>query len=91
MLNLPHCFWLELRGTVTLSTAQIGKCGEMLVQYRLLLLAIESAPMSTDTGIDLVLYSPECASATTVQVKTNLRPKPGAYLDPSSWHRVTRR
>jgi hypothetical protein len=60
-----------------LSTAQIGKCGEMLVQYRLLLLGIESAPMSTDTGIDLVVYSPELASATTVQVKTNLRPKPG--------------
>ncbi|SLM45109.1 hypothetical protein NSND_62542 [Nitrospira sp. ND1] len=43
---------------VALSTAQIGKCGELLVQYRLLLLGVESAPMSTDTGIDLVAYSP---------------------------------
>jgi len=30
----------------------------LLVQYRLLLLGVESAPMSTDTGIDLVAYSP---------------------------------
>lgn len=60
-----------------LSTAQIGKCGELLVQYRLLLLGIESAPMSTDTGIDLVAYSPAISAAVTLQVKTNLRPKPG--------------
>ena len=33
-----------------LTKAQIGKCGEILVQYRFLRLGIESAPMSTDTG-----------------------------------------
>lgn len=60
-----------------LSTAQIGKCGELLVQYRLLLLGIESAPMSTDTGIDLVAYSPSRKYPATIQVKTNLKPKAG--------------
>jgi hypothetical protein len=60
---------------VTLSTAQIGKCGELLVQSRLLKYAIESAPMATDTGIDLVAYAPANRRALTIQVKTNLRPK----------------
>ena len=60
-----------------LTTAQIGKCGEILVQYRLLCLGIESAPMSTDAGIDLVAYSPTRHSAHTIQVKTNLKAKPG--------------
>jgi len=59
------------------STAQIGKCGELLVQYQLLLHGVESAPMSTDTGIDLVTYSPKAARPVTVQVKTNHKPKPG--------------
>lgn len=63
--------------SLKLSTAQIGKCGELLVQYRLLLIGIESAPMSTDTGIDLVAYSPTRAHPATIQVKTNLKPKPG--------------
>ena len=61
----------------SLSTAQIGRCGELLVQYHLLLLGIESAPMSTDTGVDLVAYSPTRESAHTIQVKTNLKSKPG--------------
>src|SRR5687767_2684480 len=60
-----------------LATAQIGKCGELLVQYRLLLLGIESAPMSTDTGVDLVAYSPRLDQAITIQIKTNLKSKPG--------------
>ena len=59
-----------------LTTAQIGRCGELLVQYRLLALGIESAALTTDAGIDLVAYSPQLAQAFTVQVKTNLRPKP---------------
>jgi hypothetical protein len=63
--------------TIKLSTAQIGKSGELFVQYRLLLLGIESAPMCTDTGIDLVAYLPNSKSAITIQVKTNLKPKPG--------------
>lgn len=64
-------------GGVSLSKAQIGKCGELLVQYQLLLRGIESAPMSTDTGIDLVTYSSKLPHPITVQVKTNLQPKPG--------------
>lgn len=62
---------------MSLATAQIGKCGELLVQYRLLLRGIESAPMSTDTGIDLVSYSSALPHPITVQVKTNLQAKPG--------------
>jgi hypothetical protein len=60
-----------------LSTAQIGRCGELLVQYRLLLLGIDSAPMSTDVGIDLVAYSPRRVEPLSIQVKTNLKSKPG--------------
>lgn len=60
-----------------LTTQQIGKCGELLVQYHLLQNAIESAPMTTDSGIDLVAYSTKGGRALTIQVKTNLKPKPG--------------
>ena len=59
------------------TTAQIGKAGELLVQIRLLLLGIDSAAMSTDAGIDLVAYSSLSRRAITIQVKTNLKPKPG--------------
>ncbi|MBV7417904.1 hypothetical protein KW830_05485 [Comamonas sp. CMM03] len=62
---------------MSLAKAQIGKCGELLVQYHLLLRGIESAPMSTDTGIDLVTYSPRIPHPITIQVKTNLKSKPG--------------
>ncbi len=40
----------------TLTTQQRGRCGEILVQYTLLKYGIESAPLTTDTGIDLVVY-----------------------------------
>ena len=59
-----------------LTKAQIGRCGELLVQYRLLTQGIESAALTTDAGVDLVAYAPRLARAFTVQVKTNLRPKP---------------
>ena len=32
--------------------------------------------MTTDAGVDLVVYAPHSKRALTVQVKTNLRPKP---------------
>lgn len=48
---------------------QIGKCGELLVQYRLLLRGIESAQMTTDAGIDLVAYAPGAQRTNTIQVK----------------------
>ena len=60
-----------------LNTQQIGKLGELLVQYRLLSFGIESAHLTTDSGIDLVAYSPYRKAAFTIQIKTNLQPKPG--------------
>ncbi|WP_447742947.1 hypothetical protein [Variovorax boronicumulans] len=59
-----------------LTTAQIGRYGELLVQYELLSRGVESAPMSTDTGIDLVAFSPASKLAVTIQVKTNQAAKP---------------
>lgn len=59
-----------------MTTQHIGAAGELLVQYELLKLNIDSARLTTDSGIDLVVYSPGTAAATTVQVKTNLAAKP---------------
>lgn len=63
--------------TQKLTTQQIGKLGELLVQYRLLSFGIESAHLTTDSGIDLVAYSSNRKAAFTIQIKTNLQPKPG--------------
>jgi hypothetical protein len=63
--------------TRRLTTQQIGRLGELLVQYELLRHGIESAPMTTDAGVDLVAYSEIRARSFTIQVKTNLTPKPG--------------
>lgn len=60
-----------------LSTQQIGKLGELLVQFELLRYGIESAHLTTDSGVDLVAYSQIKGTAFTIQVKTNLKPKPG--------------
>lgn len=60
-----------------LTTQQIGRLGELLVQYELLRYAIDSAPMTTDSGIDLVAYSGVKNCSITLQVKSNLTPKPG--------------
>lgn len=68
----------------TVSTQHIGAAGELLVQYRLLKLGIDSARLTTDSGIDLVVYSPGDRSATTVQVKTNFAPKPAGGRGPLS-------
>jgi hypothetical protein len=65
------------KGEPALKTAQIRLCGELLVQYLLLLRGVESAPMSTDAGVDLVAYSPKTVVPLTIQVKTNLKAKPG--------------
>lgn len=53
-----------------MSSQHIGAAGELLVQYQLLKHEIDSARLTTDSGIDLVVYSPADAKATTVQVKT---------------------
>ncbi len=60
-----------------LTTQQIGRLGELLVQWELLRYGIESAPMTTDSGVDLVAYSDIRGQSFTIQVKTNLAPKPG--------------
>ena len=60
-----------------LTTQQIGRLGELLVQYELLRNGIESAPITTDAGVDLVAYSEIRGRSFTIQVKTNLAPKPG--------------
>lgn len=62
---------------IHLFTQQIGKLGELLVQYRLLEYSVESAHLTTDAGIDLVAYSSQSSGAKTIQVKANLKPKPG--------------
>lgn len=59
------------------TAAQIGKCGELLVSLELLKRGIESAPMTTDSGVDLVAFSPRRKKPVTIQVKTNEKPKPG--------------
>jgi len=56
---------------VKLDTRQKGRCGELLVQYCLLKHGVESAPLTTDTGIDLVAYSSIGKKPVTIQVKTS--------------------
>jgi hypothetical protein len=60
-----------------MDTRQIGAAGELLVQYKLLKLGIDSSRMTTDSGIDLVAYSPTENKALTIQVKTKEKPSPG--------------
>jgi hypothetical protein len=57
-----------------LTQQQIGRCGELLTQYELLKHGIESAALTTDSGIDLVAYVPGKRDAITIQVKTQLAP-----------------
>ncbi|WP_181433557.1 hypothetical protein [Curtobacterium sp. MCPF17_031] len=61
---------------LTRNPLHIGAGGELLVQYQLLKLGIDSARMTTDSGIDLVVYAPGAQEATTVQVKTVDRATP---------------
>ena len=56
---------------------QTGRCGELLVQARLLRHGIESAPMTNDYGIDLIALRVERDGKVTpvsIQVKTNATP-----------------
>jgi hypothetical protein len=52
-----------------MNTQHIGAAGELLVQYQLVKLGIDSARLTTDAGVDLVVYAPGDQSARTVQVK----------------------
>jgi len=67
-----------------MSTQHIGAADELLVQYQLLKMGIDSARMTTDAGIDLVVYAPRDRSASTVQVKTNMSAKPAGGRGPLS-------
>jgi len=58
------------------SSQHIGAAGELLVQYRLVKLGIDTARLTTDSGVDLVAYAPGSASAVTIQVKTQTAPSP---------------
>ena len=59
------------------TTQHIGSAGELLVQYKLLKFGIDSAAMTTDSGIDLVAYSPKSNRSFTIQVKTKEKPVQG--------------
>jgi hypothetical protein len=62
-----------------LGTQHIGAAGELLVQYQLLKYGIDSARLTTDSGVDLVMHIPDKGGieiAVTVQVKTELKPVP---------------
>ena len=62
-----------------LTTVQKGRCGELLAQFMLLKHGIESAHLTTDTGIDLVAYPRTITDGSdwpadkpvTIQVKTS--------------------
>ncbi len=73
----PEVLPIEENRANALTTQQIGRLGELLVQYELLRYGIDSAPMTTDAGIDLVSYSGLKKRSQTIQVKANLVPKPG--------------
>ena len=62
---------------MTRTTQHIGTAGELLVQYKLLKFGIDSAAMTTDSGVDLVAYSPKSNRSFTIQVKTQERPSQG--------------
>jgi hypothetical protein len=53
-----------------LTTQQVGRCGELFVQYELLKSGIDSAPMTTDHGVDLVALDPKSSATASIQVKT---------------------
>lgn len=57
-----------------LGTQAIGAAGELLVQYKLIKHGIDSARLTTDSGIDLVMYIPGTTEAHTVQVKAIVSP-----------------
>ena len=53
------------------SSQQVGRCGELLVQYHLLKHGVDSASPTTDKGIDLVAFHGTNQKAVTIQVKTS--------------------
>jgi hypothetical protein len=69
-----------------LGTQAIGAAGELFVQYHLIKRGIDSARLTTDSGIDLVMYIPGSRDAHTVQVKATSTNTPyGADSAPQLW------
>jgi hypothetical protein len=66
------------------TTQHIGAAGELLMQYQLLKHGIDSARLTTDSGVDLVVYSSVDARAHTVQIKTQRDPRPSGGRGPLS-------
>jgi hypothetical protein len=52
--------------TAKVRTQIIGAAGEALVTYKLLKHEIDSARMTTDAGVDLVMYIPGNGRAATI-------------------------
>jgi hypothetical protein len=63
-------------------TQIIGAAGEALVSYKLLKHEIDSARMTTDAGVDLVMYVPGARDAATIQVKALWQPVPAGGKGP---------
>ncbi len=69
-----------------LGTQAIGAAGELFVQYHLIKRGIDSARLTTDSGIDLVMYVPGTSEAHTVQVKATSTNTPyGPDSAPQLW------
>ena len=62
--------------TKAVRTQIIGAAGEVLVTYKLLKHEIDSARMTTDDGVDLVMYLRGHRQAATIQVKAQWEPLP---------------
>lgn len=73
--------------TNSIRTQIIGAAGEALVTYKLLKHSVDSARMTTDAGVDLVMYVPGVNSAATIQVKAQWEPVPAGGKGPfvHSW------
>ena len=60
----------EMTRAHQMTRAHLGAWGELLVQQQLLTFGIDSARMTTDSGIDLLAYDAVSKKAFSVQVKT---------------------
>ena len=67
-------------GFVSVNTQQVGRAGELLVQYMLLKRGIDSAPMTTDRGVDLVAIQSGTGRTASIQVKTARHRDGGSYI-----------
>lgn len=73
-------------GEAKLGTQAIGAAGELFVQYHLIKRGIDSARLTTDSGIDLAMYIPGTREAHTIQVKATSTNYPfGADSPPQLW------